>query len=56
MLLFRLDMMRKHRAYIDLCKNALAFKDCNILFLAEHEFLGKQHRIETSNIKKNRGI
>jgi DNA damage-inducible protein 1 len=45
-LLFGLDMLKKHRACIDLRKNALTFDDCDIPFLAEHELPEKQRRIE----------
>ncbi|CEP16671.1 hypothetical protein [Parasitella parasitica] len=45
-LLFGLDMLKKHRACIDLRKNALTFDSCDIPFLAEHELPEKQRRIE----------
>jgi DNA damage-inducible protein 1 len=45
-LLFGLDMLKKHRACIDLRKNTLTFDDCDIPFLAEHELPEKQRRIE----------
>ncbi|KAG1454347.1 hypothetical protein G6F55_007658 [Rhizopus delemar] len=48
-LLFGLDMLKKHRACIDLRKNALTFDDCDIPFLAEHELPEKQRRIEASS-------
>lgn len=47
-LLFGLDMLKKHRASIDLRKNALTFDDCDIPFLAEHELPEKQRRMEVS--------
>lgn len=45
-LLFGLDMLKKHRACIDLRKNALTFDSCDIPFLAEHELPEKQRRME----------
>jgi DNA damage-inducible protein 1 len=45
-LLFGLDMLRRHRAIIDLRKNALTFDSCDIPFLAEHELPEKQRMIE----------
>lgn len=45
-LLFGLDMLKKHRACIDLRKNALTFDDMDIPFLAEHELPEKQRRME----------
>lgn len=45
-LLFGLDMLRRHRATIDLRKNALTFDSCDIPFLAEHELPEKQRMIE----------
>lgn len=48
-LLFGLDMLKKHRACIDLRKNALTFDDCEIPFLAEHELPEKQRRIEVKS-------
>ncbi|KAG2193322.1 hypothetical protein INT47_005635 [Mucor saturninus] len=45
-LLFGLDMLKKHRACIDLRKNALTFDSEDIPFLAEHELPEKQRRME----------
>ncbi|CAO3651627.1 unnamed protein product [Mucor hiemalis] len=45
-LLFGLDMLKKHRACIDLRKNALTFDDFDIPFLAEHELPEKQRMME----------
>ncbi|GAA5801142.1 hypothetical protein HPULCUR_006584 [Helicostylum pulchrum] len=45
-LLFGLDMLKKHRACIDLRKNALTFETMDIPFLAEHELPEKQRRME----------
>lgn len=47
-LLFGLDMLKKHRACIDLRKNALTFDSEDIPFLAEHELPEKQRRMEVS--------
>ncbi|KAF7729221.1 putative protein serine/threonine kinase [Apophysomyces ossiformis] len=45
-LLFGLDMLRRHRACIDLRKNTLTFDSCDIPFLAEHELPERQRMIE----------
>lgn len=45
-LLFGLDMLKKHRACIDLRKNALTFDEFDIPFLAEHELPEKQRMME----------